>query len=68
MKEDNQTAMQLPSRRMGKSHAMALATAAALKAGKRVGLASLDGVEEIVGVPGYDDGRQLPAQQDRSLS
>lgn len=47
----------------GKSHLQAMLAAAALKRGGRVALATRDGIFEVVGVPGFDDGRQLPAPE-----
>lgn len=48
-------------RRCGKSLAQAKATAEALRAGREVWHASAEhGVEKVVGVPGFNDGRQLP--------
>lgn len=57
-------------RRAGKSFAQAQMTAAILKAGGRVGLAKRDGtgIEEVVCVPGFDDGRQLPSPDSASDS
>lgn len=46
-------------RRSGKSLIMAEITARAIKDGKRVVLATGGKLEEIVGVPGFDDGRQI---------
>lgn len=43
----------------GKSMHMAALAAAHIKAGRRVILATKDGMFPIVGVPGFDDGRQI---------
>ncbi len=54
-----------PPRRQGKSNAVAFAMAAAIKSGKKVGLAYTDRetgelrIDPVVTVPGYDDGTQL---------
>lgn len=54
-------------RRGGKSVLQAQAAAAALKAGKRVGLARAggSGIEEVVCVPGFDDGKQIMTPDSR---
>jgi hypothetical protein len=46
----------------GKSHYQAIRAAAHIKAGGTVMLATKDGLFPIVGVPGFDDGRQIEDQ------
>lgn len=49
-------------RRQGKSVAAAARAAAVLKTGGRVAVFTKGRLEEVVGVPGFDDGRQITDQ------